>query len=265
MSKLYNLARMSTTTTGTGTITLASAVSGYLTFALAGVANGDVISYGIKDGSNSEVGTGTYTSSGTTLTRTVTKSTNSNTAISLSGAAEVFITARAEDLLSVSETQTANRVYAGPSTGSPAAPTFRALVAADLPSTGPSAAVQADQETATSTTTYVSPGVQQYHPSAAKAWVAWGATSTIDVSYNVSSITDNGTGDWTVNFATAFSSANYTVSPGQRSSSDNDGGSIFNVKSATAPTASACRMFSQTPGGIAADRTKNYVSFFGDQ
>jgi hypothetical protein len=265
MSKLYNLARMSTTTTGTGTITLASAVSGYLTFALAGVSNGDVVSYGIKDGSNSEVGTGTYTSSGTTLTRTVTKSTNSNAAISLSGAAEVFITARAEDLLSVSETQTANRVYAGPSTGSPAAPTFRALVAADLPSTGPSAAVQADQEAASSTTVYTSPGVQQYHPSAAKAWVAWGVTSTIDVSYNVSSITDNGTGDWTVNFSTSFSSANYAAVLTIRDTSDISNSNFIGVKQGTAPTASACRVFCKTPAPTAVDPTKNYAAFFGDQ
>lgn len=89
---------MTTATTGTGTITLGSAVSGYLTFALAGVQDGDVIDYAIKDGSNSEIGTGTYTSSGTTLTRSVTKSTNSNAAISLSGTAEVFISPRAETL-----------------------------------------------------------------------------------------------------------------------------------------------------------------------
>jgi hypothetical protein len=101
MSKLYNLARMTTATAGTGTITLGAAVSGYLTFALAGVANGDTVSYGIKDGANSEVGTGTYTASGTTLTRNVTRSTNSNSAISLSGTAEVFITPRAEDLTPV--------------------------------------------------------------------------------------------------------------------------------------------------------------------
>lgn len=90
---------MTTATVGTGTITLGAAVSGYLTFANAGIATGDIVSYGIKDGANSEVGTGTYTTSGTTLTRTVTKSTNSNAAISLSGAAEVYITARAEDLV----------------------------------------------------------------------------------------------------------------------------------------------------------------------
>jgi hypothetical protein len=101
MGKLYNLARMTTATTGTGTITLGSAVSGYLTFALSGVANGDVVDYAIKDGANSEHGTGTYTSAGTTLTRTVTKSTNSNNAISLSGTAEVFISPRAESLITL--------------------------------------------------------------------------------------------------------------------------------------------------------------------
>src|SRR5712672_1727598 len=105
MGKLYNLARMSTATVGTGTITLGSAVPGFLTFAGAGVSNGDVVSYGVADGANSEIGTGTYTSAGTTLTRAVNKSTNGNAAISLSGTAQVFITPRAEDLNTTPTTQ----------------------------------------------------------------------------------------------------------------------------------------------------------------
>lgn len=98
-AKLFNLARMSTATTGTGTITLGSAVAGFLSFATAGVANGDTVTYAIKDGANSEIGRGVYTATGTTLSRSVLKSTNANAAISLSGAAEVFITAAAEDFL----------------------------------------------------------------------------------------------------------------------------------------------------------------------
>lgn len=104
MAKLYNLARMTTATTSTGTITLGSAVSGFLTFANAGVSDGDIVSYGISDGSASEVGYGVYTSSGTTLTRNVTTSTNSNAAINLSGTAQVFITPSASDLLPFSQT-----------------------------------------------------------------------------------------------------------------------------------------------------------------
>lgn len=182
MAKLFNLARMTTATTGTGTITLGSAVSGYLTFALAGVANGDVVSYAIKDGNNSEIGTGTYTSSGTTLTRTVTKSTNANAAINLSGTAEVFITPRAEDIFNTAD-----------------------------PLTNAQVATQSDQETATSTTLAVTPGRQHFHPSAAKAWVNANAAGTVLASYGVSSVSKTSTGQYTVNFSTAFSSANYGV------------------------------------------------------
>lgn len=98
MVKLYNLARMTTATTGTGTITLGSAVSGFRTFADAGASNGETVRYGIRDGANSEMGYGVYTSSGTTLTRNVISSTNANSAINLSGAAEIFIAPTAEDL-----------------------------------------------------------------------------------------------------------------------------------------------------------------------
>jgi hypothetical protein len=47
----------------------------------------------------------------------------------------------------------------------------------------------------------------------AKAWVNFNGTGTVAIraSYNVSSITDNGTGDYTINFATAFSNTNYAV------------------------------------------------------
>src|SRR5260370_42216746 len=97
MSKLYNLARMTTGTVGTGTITLGSALSSFLTFAQAGIQNGDAITYGIADGNNREIGRGVYTSAGTTLTRSELNSTHSNAPIRLSGAAEVFITPTAED------------------------------------------------------------------------------------------------------------------------------------------------------------------------
>ena len=98
MVVLVNRAKMSTSTTGTGTLTLGSAVAGYQTFADAGVSDGDVVRYVIEDGDNWEIGTGTYTASGTTLSRTVVDSNNSDNAINLSGDAEVFVSATAADI-----------------------------------------------------------------------------------------------------------------------------------------------------------------------
>jgi hypothetical protein len=95
--KLYNLARMTSATTGTGTLTLGAAVSGYLSFSAAGIADQDVVFYGIADGGNCECGYGTYTASGTTLTRNPVKSSNSNAAINCSGSQQVYITAIAAD------------------------------------------------------------------------------------------------------------------------------------------------------------------------
>jgi len=117
MAVLKNRAKMSTSTTGTGTITLGSAEDGYQTFADAGVANADVVRYIIEDGNNFEIGTGTYTSSGTTLSRTVSESSNSNNAINLSGSATVFIGATAEDIPALYAENTTLSVVAPIATG----------------------------------------------------------------------------------------------------------------------------------------------------
>ncbi len=89
---------MSTSTTGAGTITLGSALSGYQSFTAAGLTTGAVTRYTIQDGVNWEIGLGTYTTAGTTLTRTPSESSSGGSAINLSGNAEVFITAAAEDV-----------------------------------------------------------------------------------------------------------------------------------------------------------------------
>ena len=97
-----NRIRVNTTTTGTGTITLGAAVPGFQTFAAGGVANGDTVSYVIEGGGGNdwEVGVGTYASSGTTLARTtVLASSNSGSAINLSGTSDVRVTALAQDLV----------------------------------------------------------------------------------------------------------------------------------------------------------------------
>jgi hypothetical protein len=104
MVKLVNRAKMTTSTTGTGSLTLTGASDGYQTFANAGLSDGDVVSYTIEDGSNWEIGRGVVGSSATTLTRGVTESSNSGSALSLSGGAEVFVTATVNEVYQYAST-----------------------------------------------------------------------------------------------------------------------------------------------------------------
>jgi len=85
-----------TTTTGTGTITLAGAVTGFQSFSVIG--NSNTTFYTIAGGAEFEVGIGTYTSSGTTLSRaTVLESSNSGNLVNFSaGIKDVFCTYPAE-------------------------------------------------------------------------------------------------------------------------------------------------------------------------
>ena len=88
--------KQTTTTTGTGTITLDGAVSGFQAFSVIG--DGNETYYTIAGGSEWEVGVGTYTSSGTTLSRdTILESSNSGSAVNFSaGTKDVFVTYPAE-------------------------------------------------------------------------------------------------------------------------------------------------------------------------
>ena len=85
---------MTTATTGTGTVTLGTAVAKYQTFAASGAIDQEEVYYAIEDGSAWEIGVGIYTVTGTTMTRVLLES-STTALLSLSGTAEVFLTAPA--------------------------------------------------------------------------------------------------------------------------------------------------------------------------
>ena len=104
-----------------------------------------------------------------------------------------------------------------------------------------------------------------------KAWVQFGGGVTytagaIQDSFNVSSVTVNGTGDYTINFTTAMTNANYaanlSVSPygGQ----SNMVGQIFGYPGANfvAPTTSACRVCVTNTGFSATSNQLNCLTVF---
>lgn len=94
---VYNRVQETTATTGTGAITLAGAVAGYQSFAVVG--NGNTTFYTITSGLLWEVGIGTYSTTGPTLTRTTVLSNSSgNTSpITLTGTSSVFVDYPAEN------------------------------------------------------------------------------------------------------------------------------------------------------------------------
>jgi len=113
----------STTTTGTGTITLGGSADGFQSFSAVG--DGNTTYYAVISGNDWEVGLGTYTASGTTLSRdTILESSNAGSAISLTGTSDVFVTYPAEkavyqgdeDVVSVPHIEANNGIIAHNST-----------------------------------------------------------------------------------------------------------------------------------------------------
>lgn len=130
--------------------------------------------------------------------------------------------------------------------------------------TGAVVATQANMESASATNLVVSPGRQQFHPSAAKAWADWTpiagtGSATINASYNVTSISDDGTGLFTVTIATDFSSAHYAISHSQLTP-----GQTY----VTFSTSQAAGTLSINVGtlatGTAVDPTQAFFTAFGD-
>lgn len=97
----------------------------------------------------------------------------------------------------------------------------------------------------------------------AKAWVKFTGTGTVTIAddFNVDSITDNGTGDYTINFTTALDSANYCAAGMVGHSS---GGGYVRIEDGQTPAAASLRVATMNYAGTAKqDSTHVMISFFG--
>ena len=90
-----------------------------------------------------------------------------------------------------------------------------------------------------------------------RAWVNFNGTSTVAIraSFNVSSITDNGTGDYTVNFTNAMPNINYSMAGMSRSA-----GRMVCI--GAAPTTSGLRIHTANDAGNLEDNDTVTVAFF---
>ncbi len=94
-----------------------------------------------------------------------------------------------------------------------------------------------------------------------RAWVNFNGTGTVAIraSGNVTSITDNGTGDYTVNFTTAMPDANYAATLGTLNVSSNS--NATNNINVVAPTTTTCRM-QHIEANATTDSTYIMMAFF---
>lgn len=157
MVTLVNRAYVNTSSTGTGTITLGTPEAGFQSFADAGVTDGQQVRYTITDGNAWEIGLGTYTASGTTLSRTLTES-STGSLLDLSGIAKVFVTAAAEDLVGQYPFTASGTVSAGDPV---ALNTDGTVSKVAQPSALPILTAQSDQSDVSGRPIYVSIGSQK--------------------------------------------------------------------------------------------------------
>jgi hypothetical protein len=97
----------------------------------------------------------------------------------------------------------------------------------------------------------------------AKAWVNYKGTATVSIraSFNVSSVTVNGTGDYTINMTTALADANYAVC--LTNCGNATGTAVYGRFDTTAPTSSAFRILTVNAANTAVDSSYVMASVFG--
>jgi hypothetical protein len=95
---------------------------------------------------------------------------------------------------------------------------------------------------------------------AVKAWVNFNGTGTVAIraAFNVSSITDNGTGDYTVNFTNAMPDANYASSCYY----SYGGSGLFSISNINVVSTSSLRMSIWNSSGAGTDSSQVHVAIF---
>jgi len=125
-------------------------------------------------------------------------------------------------------------------------------------------ATQTQMEAASSSAVFSAPAVQQFHPSAAKGWVIYNQLTgpSVVASYNVTSVTDNGTGVFTVNWNVDFSDANYST---VASTSGAGGGNNLVGIGEVGTKAAGTTQFGTIQLSSQIDRNNNSVVAYGEQ
>ena len=129
---IANRVKETTTTAGTGTVTLLGASTGFQSFAVIGNANTTYYTIASQAGNEWEVGIGTYSTSGTTLARTTVLSNSSGTQPSAlnfaAGTKDVFVTYPSEYSVAATNVGTSGQLLTSNGTG--VAPTYQTSTAA---------------------------------------------------------------------------------------------------------------------------------------
>lgn len=128
-------------------------------------------------------------------------------------------------------------------------------------------ASQADQEATTSAVAAVTPSVQQYHPSATKAWAyvtLAGTVATVQANYNVASAASTATGFLSVTLTQPFGSTAYAVIPGIVGD-DAVASNLSVIVTSVGLDSSAFTLLTQTAGGTNQNPRAYFFACYGDQ
>jgi hypothetical protein len=287
---------------GTTDFVVSAAVTGYQTPASAGAVNATVYSYRAEsaDKTQWEDGYGAYTVASTTLARTTVTASSTGAKVNFSAAPNVFVTALSADLENASLLTSGTVADARLSSNVPLKNAANTFTAAQTISGAALTVAGGDITTHRGTgagAIYLGNGGGSYlyfdgssyftggsgnlqigtgasavvAKNSAKAWVDFvGSTGAVNSSYNVSSVTRNSTGNYTLNFTASVGSTNYAVVGITNANSATNVQTVVNLYATSAAgaginkTTTACQVLvGNASAGTVADMGDTSVIVFG--